>query len=67
MPSQLTGVSDQEVLRRSWFKTLAPPYGRDSTPWNAVLDIARRGGDFVINGAITSAAPLRGTYTMCFE
>lgn len=67
MPAQLTGTRDTELLQRRWDDVMVPPYSRDSTSWNAVVDIVRVGGDFVINGAVTSAARELGTYSLCFE
>ena len=46
---------------------MALPYSRDATPWTAVADIARRGGDFVISGAVVRSAPQRGTFSLRFK
>ena len=64
---QLTSVPEDQVLHRPWIDIISPPYPPNSLQWNAVADIARRGGEFVINGAIVKAVPSRETYSLRYK
>lgn len=63
---QMTGLSPDTVEARPFWELFKPFASEDSVPWRATLDIAARGGEFLVSG-LTSSAGFAGTFAARFR
>ena len=64
---QYTGIGYEAATARPFWELFQPPFELGSEPWNAMLDVAERAGEFAVRGCTLADAPHRGQFTITFR